>query len=89
MTQTILVVDDEPEIVKLVRAYLEEAGYRVNVIPSEATATLRLSKRVSFTEALSGRPARTWLRTPARHVSRSASSPPTGFANPTPLEAFP
>jgi DNA-binding response OmpR family regulator len=31
MTQTILVVDDEPEIVKLVRAYLEEAGYRVNV----------------------------------------------------------
>ena len=29
MTQTILVVDDEPEIVKLVRAYLEEAGYRV------------------------------------------------------------
>jgi two-component system alkaline phosphatase synthesis response regulator PhoP len=29
MTQTILVVDDEPEIVKLVRAYLEGAGYRV------------------------------------------------------------
>ena len=29
MAQTILVVDDEPEIVKLVRAYLEEAGYRV------------------------------------------------------------
>lgn len=29
MAQTILVVDDEPEIVKLVRAYLEAAGYRV------------------------------------------------------------
>jgi DNA-binding response OmpR family regulator len=29
MPQTILVVDDEPEIVKLVRAYLQEAGYRV------------------------------------------------------------
>jgi two-component system alkaline phosphatase synthesis response regulator PhoP len=29
MAETILVVDDEPEIVKLVRAYLEEAGYRV------------------------------------------------------------
>jgi DNA-binding response OmpR family regulator len=29
MTQTILVVDDEPEIVKLVRAYLEGACYRV------------------------------------------------------------
>jgi DNA-binding response OmpR family regulator len=29
MSQTILVVDDEPEIVKLVRAYLERAGYRV------------------------------------------------------------
>jgi two-component system alkaline phosphatase synthesis response regulator PhoP len=29
MAQTILVVDDEPEIVKLVRAYLEAAAYRV------------------------------------------------------------
>ncbi len=29
MPQTILVVDDEPEIVKLLRAYLEGAGYRV------------------------------------------------------------
>jgi DNA-binding response OmpR family regulator len=29
MPQTILVVDDEPEIVKLVQAYLQEAGYRV------------------------------------------------------------
>jgi DNA-binding response OmpR family regulator len=29
MAQTILVVDDEPQIVRLVRAYLEEAGFRV------------------------------------------------------------
>jgi DNA-binding response OmpR family regulator len=29
MTQTILVVDDEPQIVRLVRAYLEEAGFHV------------------------------------------------------------
>jgi DNA-binding response OmpR family regulator len=29
MAQTILVVDDEPEIVRLVRAYLEGAGFRV------------------------------------------------------------
>lgn len=29
MTQKILVVDDEPEIVKLVRAYLERAGFAV------------------------------------------------------------
>jgi len=29
MAQTILVVDDEPEIVRFVRAYLEDAGYRV------------------------------------------------------------
>jgi DNA-binding response OmpR family regulator len=29
MAQTVLVVDDEPEIVRFVRAYLEEAGYRV------------------------------------------------------------
>jgi two-component system alkaline phosphatase synthesis response regulator PhoP len=27
--QTILVVDDEPQILRLVRAYLEEAGFRV------------------------------------------------------------
>jgi two-component system alkaline phosphatase synthesis response regulator PhoP len=29
MAQTILIADDEPEIVKLVKAYLESAGYRV------------------------------------------------------------
>lgn len=29
MTQTILVVDDEPEIVRLLRSYLERDGYRV------------------------------------------------------------
>jgi DNA-binding response OmpR family regulator len=29
MNQTILVVDDEPQIVRLVRAYLEEAGFHV------------------------------------------------------------
>src|SRR3972149_4957245 len=29
MTQKILVIDDEPEIVKLVRAYLEHAGFSV------------------------------------------------------------
>jgi len=29
MSQTILVVDDEPQIVRFVRAYLEGAGYRV------------------------------------------------------------
>jgi two-component system alkaline phosphatase synthesis response regulator PhoP len=29
MTKTILVVDDEPHIVRFVRAYLEDAGYRV------------------------------------------------------------
>jgi len=29
MSQTILVVDDEPEIVRLVRSYLEQDGYRV------------------------------------------------------------
>ncbi|RME35180.1 MAG: DNA-binding response regulator [Thermoflexia bacterium] len=31
--QTILVVDDEPQIVRLVRAYLEEAGFRVVTAP--------------------------------------------------------
>ena len=40
MTQTILVVDDEPEIVKLVRAYLEEAGYRVTTAGNGREALL-------------------------------------------------
>jgi DNA-binding response OmpR family regulator len=40
MTQTILVVDDEPEIVKLVRAYLEEAGYRVTTARNGREALL-------------------------------------------------
>ncbi len=31
MAETILVVDDEPQIVRLVRAYLEGAGYRVAI----------------------------------------------------------
>jgi len=33
MSQTILVVDDEPQIVRLVRAYLEQAGFRVVTAP--------------------------------------------------------
>ena len=36
--QTILVVDDEPSIRRLVRAYLEEAGYRVLVADDGAGA---------------------------------------------------
>jgi len=39
MAQTILVVDDEPQIVRLVRAYLEEAGFRV-VIASDGEQAL-------------------------------------------------
>lgn len=31
MTQTILVVDDEPQIVRVLRGYLEQAGYRVAI----------------------------------------------------------
>jgi two-component system alkaline phosphatase synthesis response regulator PhoP len=44
MTQTILVVDDEPEIVRLVRAYLEQAGYRV-VIASDGQEALHVARR--------------------------------------------
>ncbi|MGD9099671.1 MAG: response regulator transcription factor [Anaerolineae bacterium] len=46
MSQTILVVDDEPEIVKLVRAYLQEAGYRVVTARNgrEALLTTRREK---------------------------------------------
>jgi DNA-binding response OmpR family regulator len=43
MAQTILVVDDEPEIVRLVRAYLEEAGFRV-VIASDGQEALYVAR---------------------------------------------
>ena len=39
MAKTILIVDDEPEIVRFVRAYLEDAGYRV-VTASEGQEAL-------------------------------------------------
>jgi two-component system alkaline phosphatase synthesis response regulator PhoP len=44
MTQKILVVDDEPEIVKLVRAYLEHAGFAV-VIANEGHQALAVFRR--------------------------------------------
>ncbi len=46
MAQTILVVDDEPEIVRLVRSYLEKDGYRVLTAYNgeEALYTARSSK---------------------------------------------
>jgi len=43
MAQTILVVDDEPEIVRLVRAYLEEASFRV-VIASDGEQALYVAR---------------------------------------------
>ena len=43
MAQTILVVDDEPQIVRLVRAYLEEAGFRV-VIASDGEQALYVAR---------------------------------------------
>jgi DNA-binding response OmpR family regulator len=43
MTRTILVVDDEPEIVRFVRAYLEDAGYRV-VVASEGQEALFVAR---------------------------------------------
>ncbi len=43
MSKTILVVDDEPEIVRFVRAYLEDAGYRV-VIASEGQGALFVAR---------------------------------------------
>jgi DNA-binding response OmpR family regulator len=43
MSKTILVVDDEPEIVRFVRAYLEDAGYRV-VIASEGQEALFVAR---------------------------------------------
>jgi len=44
MTQKILVVDDEPEIVKLVRAYLEHAGFAV-VTANEGNQALAVFRR--------------------------------------------
>jgi DNA-binding response OmpR family regulator len=43
MSKTILVVDDEPEIVRFVRAYLEDAGYRV-VTASEGQGALFVAR---------------------------------------------
>jgi DNA-binding response OmpR family regulator len=43
MTQTILVVDDEPQIVRLLRAYLEEASFRV-VIASDGEQALYVAR---------------------------------------------
>jgi DNA-binding response OmpR family regulator len=43
MSKTILVVDDEPEIVRFVRAYLENAGYRV-VTASEGQEALFVAR---------------------------------------------
>lgn len=45
MNQTILVVDDEPEIVKLVRAYLEKAGYRV-ATASDGREALQIARQL-------------------------------------------
>jgi len=44
MAQTILVVDDEPQIVRLVRAYLEETGFRV-VIASDGEQALYVARQ--------------------------------------------
>ncbi len=43
MAQTVLVVDDEPEIVRVVRAYLEAAGFRV-VIASDGEEALYVAR---------------------------------------------
>jgi DNA-binding response OmpR family regulator len=43
MSKTILVVDDEPEIVRFVRAYLEDAGYRV-VVAGEGQEALFVAR---------------------------------------------
>jgi DNA-binding response OmpR family regulator len=43
MSKTILIVDDEPEIVRFVRAYLEDAGYRV-VVASEGQEALFVAR---------------------------------------------
>jgi len=43
MPQTIMVVDDEPQIVRLVQAYLEEAGFRV-VTASDGQEALHVAR---------------------------------------------
>jgi len=43
MSQTILVVDDEPQIVRLVRSYLEAAGFRV-VTASDGQQALHIAR---------------------------------------------
>ncbi len=44
MTKTILVVDDEPQILRLVRSYLEEAGFRV-VTASDGEQAIYVARR--------------------------------------------
>jgi DNA-binding response OmpR family regulator len=43
-TRTILVVDDEPQIVELARDYLEHAGFRV-IAAADGTSALELARR--------------------------------------------
>lgn len=42
MMQTVLVVDDEPEIVRIARGYLEQAGFRVVAAGDGSTALARV-----------------------------------------------
>ncbi len=44
MPQTILVVDDEPQLVKVVRGYLEQAGFRVVVAGDGQTALAQFKR---------------------------------------------
>jgi two-component system, OmpR family, alkaline phosphatase synthesis response regulator PhoP len=44
MSQRILVVDDDPSITKVVRAYLEQAGYEV-LTAADGEQTLRLVRQ--------------------------------------------
>ena len=48
MAQKILVVDDEAQIVRVVRSYLENAGYQV-VTASNGQEALTLARRKSGT----------------------------------------
>ncbi len=45
MTQTVLVVDDDREVVRLMRAYLEQAGYEVLVAYDGETAVHQLRRQ--------------------------------------------